>query len=536
MGTTPTSVDINGVRYELKNMSTADGAKLYDALGVTGTKTNYQALADNYTKLIMDLQSVVPMSELPPGVGPQEGLGKLYQAMAQLKAGTIKALDPSMQALKDKFEALDIVKKARNVEAVGDLPGPMDVLMMPWHFASDYWDGAKTGLKATRMYLDTREVSSKELEAIEQAKKHPVTAEQAKAMAAAIVATIYNQTDGPAAPPAAAPGMIDTGLAKAEAMTQGFWGTTVGKWLTTIGHFISNGFGGKGWSWGAATQEAEAIALTAQNAPQKTPEQILEENRLAKIEPEARGLAIKMLADAGQVAGLSTINIAQSMDKPCVYLAKDGAWKTLEFKSGTPEVDVLKDEQGNPLTHEQRDATRWNKLEDELKPKSIGGALGEMTTALPGVAVGAGGYAASKLPDGTLTTLALSMIPGIGTIVGPAYGAMKAADALSDKDKEAIAAKAKKEAEAKTKANKPTAAVTTPATTTAAAGALGQPDPGFVAILTTPNAAKAQQQALTVNAAMASVQSSQIGAVGINPTAPLPVIDTRAPAAASLSA
>ena len=109
--TTDTQVQIGATVYELNHLSAADGAALYTALGTTGTKTNYQQLADQISAIVQNYQSVVAL-DVPAGQDPQKYILDLLQ---KVKDSAGKLPDNATEEMKKVYAQLKAIPGFSNI-------------------------------------------------------------------------------------------------------------------------------------------------------------------------------------------------------------------------------------------------------------------------------------------------------------------------------------------------------------------------------------------------------------------------------------
>lgn len=385
MVTTPateTTVIIGERAFDLKHLSAADGAQLYDALGTLNgqTKTDYQQLAQGVGQLALNFDSLVNIP-LPQGMTIKQAV---EQALLSLKKGG-GVFDSGASA-----ELKNFWGQAKEAPGIGMLFSAMEGTAKTANFATDVIAGLSKPFAVLTSPIDTLgDLGAGPLASLKNATSSPtpITPEQAKAFGAAYAAALYSQTEAPNAPAAAEirePGWWDKIQARGE------------NWWNHISHFLSNiqivnavgKWFGNGFDWGKAMEDARTEIAANENKPVPTYEETLNQNLLDGAQQKARPGVAAMLTKAEEIAGIESADMAKAIGEGGIYQAQDGTWYGLSFENGQPVSEALKDANGNVLTSEQRSDNAWERSRNALLPsgdltagKVIGAAVGYKITA-----------------------------------------------------------------------------------------------------------------------------------------------------------
>lgn len=341
-----TIVEINGQQFDLHNMSTERGLELYAAL-----PPEYQEYARTIERVVMEYEANVNVSD--------EGRNVLFQYADLVQAGS----RVSANALSGAASAA--VNVLRSADTSGTANTVLDALGAPGSFI----DGALgTPVRAVSNALGG--VS----EVVDSALSSPVSADQARAFAAAYAAAMYEQAQDSGREdlpffsmpfsgqnaliwkyPAEALGAVTT------------WATDFLANIPFIGALVpglSALLGTIGEVFGALN-ESRPIPDLFQTFQSKyseaqtgietrrglSIEQILEQNI---TNGERNNVAATLMA-ADTIAGIDTQDITQLLKHGGVYRTQDGRYRIVRPENGTISEPVTqKDASGNDLTRAQR--------------------------------------------------------------------------------------------------------------------------------------------------------------------------------------
>lgn len=353
--TTPTTVIIteaNGTTFstDLKDLSAANATKLYAALGHTGTKTNYQQLADQVAGFAHNFKSIVTLQS-PMGTDYQQLIKNYCNALkeggGQLQANCEDDLKQfQATALGQSIMQSGMYKTAEGTAAaVGAVGEFFHGVTAPFRVAGAAISGA---VGAAGDGYDQLSFGMSE--------------QQAKAIGTAYAAALYSQVDAPSVRHEA--NTTDEIFAEVESFANGIWhslppGLTA--YLFAVVNYLENGF-----HWDAAYSAGVIEADKVRATPALNYEQTLQRDLVNHADKASRPDAAQMLREAGTIAGMATAPVANIVDKGGVSRDTKGTYQTVEFKDGAPTTAVVKNDQGKPVTQNQRNEDRVQKVADEV--------------------------------------------------------------------------------------------------------------------------------------------------------------------------